>query len=469
VQEHLTTRQAEPIRTPSSLLYPSIPKDRRTRRALTAKAIRVYERGLSLSETANEVKAARYVLEQLFKQTGYKLRPMGEGVRLAKLGRRRQNFEHPAHPGEGPASSWSKVKLYCIDRKSCEEIAKELNRAYPCVYWDLRDMGLPSGRPCYDEWGEVFDREALRRLARISGLKPTQLSPKIGIPFATLEAALSKRKPQQQLDLDTARKAVEFETSLFKQLRRGEHYSQARVIRTFLPNLSQKYSLTLGVLHRLSEALDRNSAWSVAEFKEYLCEQAFAETKGRVSGDMFRRFLPWAPRLMPFLESELGALRGVHHQPVAWRVIAKSLGTTWEIIRRLTNRAQAQQVEPIPPAEMRAFILFSAGTNGHGRTATEARPTKKRRTKDTLARFTVAAYLELQRTSEWDMGPILYPAQNIRDNAYRSAYQHLRENRTEIDAEKVRLQDLTPAEKLAKAEAARSVYHPEDKPKLPLH
>jgi len=77
--------------------------------------------------------------------------------------------------------------------------------------------------------------------------------------------------------------------------------------------------------------------------------------------------------------------------------------------------------------------------------AAEAKP--KRRTKETKAKIVVGAYLELRGGwSEWDMGPVLYPEQRNRDKGYKDVYKFLRENRIELDAEKVRLQTFSLAE-----------------------
>jgi hypothetical protein len=108
-----------------------------------------------------------------------------------------------------------------------------------------------------------------------------------------------------------------------------------------------------------------------------------------------------------------------------------------------------------------------AEANGNQNTPPER---KKRRTRDTVKRISVAAYLELRGWSEWEMGPVLYPSQNIKDNAYRSVYQFLREteNRRDIDAEKSRFLQLSHPQQLREAESARAFYHPSTKPKASL-
>ncbi len=130
-----------------------------------------------------------------------------------------------------------------------------------------------------------------------------------------------------------------------------------------------------------------------------------------------------------------------------------------EVLHERNRQWRAKQAAKLAEAQR---ILESATITARGATA---KP--KRRTKDTTARITVAAYLHLQRESFWDMGPYLYPKQNIRDNAYKSVCKLFKDYRTDIDTEWSRLGQLAVAIQKAEAGAALSVYHPTAKLPFP--
>jgi hypothetical protein len=378
-------------------------KDRREMhpsRSQTRKILRGYltERR-SLSDTSRQYGIKRGVVERVLKQGGHKLRPVGEAVRLAKIGRPRPTLTLATHPGERTVDKWKIVELR-IAGKSNQEIAKLLNRAWPSIYIALRGMGFPVGTgvsACYS-FGELFDRAALRRLRQISGFNVTSLAEQLGVPFATLEVALSTRKSQSQMHLKTARKASEWRASLFRSLmsnasrhpgRQTDKYGQSRVIVTFFPNLRARYLCLLEVLHQLGKKLRDNPEWSLDRLQQHLCEQAMGEKAGISRGDLFRRFLPWAPELTPFLAGKLQDLQGVRYQRIAWEILAGSLGTTAPIISAVINPAQAQRIRPIPPEEMRWLILKLAA----------AAPTLQigRKREDAVA----ARVAEVKKTMSW--------------------------------------------------------------------
>jgi hypothetical protein len=342
-----------------------------TNRAEQARANKIltvyFEERRSLSETARQLAIKRSRVESVIKRAGLKLRPMGEGVRLSKLGRSRLKLSLRDHPKAMAADKWKIVELK-VAGKSNQEIARLLDRAQPSIYYALRKIGFPGGTgvtACYG-FGEVFDRSALRHLHEISGLNVTELAKTFGMPFATLDAALSRRKPTKQLHFKTARAALGWRGDLFWYLmsnasrhpgKQTTKYSQSRVLLTLFPNLRKKYLFLLEVLRQLAKKLRENPEWSRNQLQQYLCEQAKEESFRKNRGDLFIRFLPWAPELMPFLAQKLPILRGVHHQRLAWEVIAGPLCTTAPIISEIINPSQVKKINPIPPEQMRWLIL----------------------------------------------------------------------------------------------------------------
>jgi hypothetical protein len=229
-------------------------------------------------------------------------------------------------------------------------------------------MGFSGEKRTTSFWscGEIFDRSAVREIHKLSGLNVTEFANALGVPFGTLESLLSSRANEKRPHFQTAKKVAEWRGDLFSYLMSNAtrnpgantcKYSQSRVIRTFFPQLGAKYSLLLQVLHRLQKVLRENPTWGADQLQEYFWSQAVQEKAGKSKGNLFKRFLPWAPELMPHLRSKIDRVLGVHHQPIAWEILAGWLGTTAPIISALINPSQARAIRPIPPEQMRWLIL----------------------------------------------------------------------------------------------------------------
>jgi hypothetical protein len=139
----------------------------------------------------------------------------------------------------------------------------------------------------------------------------------------------------------------------------GHEWGQSSILLAFCPNLRDRYSFLLKVLQRLAPTLRENPKWKRHHLEQHLCNQAMLEEAGRSPGDLFRGFLPWAPKLMPLIAEKLEDLRGVHHGPLALEIIAKSLGTTAAIVTGVMYPSGAKPIRQIPPKEMRGLILTS--------------------------------------------------------------------------------------------------------------
>src|SRR5512133_1801035 len=180
------------------------------------------------------------------KKAGYKARPSGEAVTAALIGRPRPTLSLHTHPGELTVDKWKIVELKAAG-KTNREIAQRLNRAQPTIYLSLRSMGFAAGAGVapYYSWGELFDAAALNDIHAMSGLRVIDFARELGLSYDTLWQQLTgKRKLGQSLRTKTARSASEWRGRLFQYVmsctgahRRCITGGQARVIRTFFPNL----------------------------------------------------------------------------------------------------------------------------------------------------------------------------------------------------------------------------------------
>lgn len=407
--------------------------------------------GLSLSETARKYDVKRSRVEGEFKKRGLKLRSMGEGVRLSKLGRPRVRLSLKPGPRAVAADKWKIVELKAAG-KSNLEIAKELNRAQVSIYLALRKMGFPPGAPCYS-FGEIFDRPALRHLHDLSGLLVKELAKELGMPFATIEAALSERYPARQIHFNTAQRASQWRTGLFRQLlsnavrrpHRQDQYSQATILLTFFPRLRERYLLFQQVLDELAKKLRENPEWSLSQLQQFLIAQAVGEKAGRIQGDLFTRFLPLAPHLTPFLGKRLADLRGVHHQRIALESMASALGTTASTVSRLANPTQARALRSIVPRDMREVILKWHGDER-----------KRKLSDDTELRIELAACLRIEGLKNLAMKHQLFPRQSISSNAKDSTKKFFLRHESHVRAAQERMTVMSHGERIRIAKSARA-------------
>jgi AraC-like DNA-binding protein len=319
-----------------------------------SKIVGPYKDGLSLAQVAARTHVNVNEVRRVIKEAGC-MRSKAEGIRLVKRGRSRDS-----------ADMWIRVKLRIIERKSIQEIAKQLKLTPEAINSSLHRMGWPV-KACHS-FGEVFDRAALRRLKEMSGLEVPDLAQELSMPVGTLEGLLSTRRPDDELRFDTARKIVEWRNGLFFRLlpkasRHSGHgrHSRQSIILAFFPNLGESYQFLMEVLHRLAKPLPKNLQWEGQhELQGYLCEQAMRETAeekaGTSPGHLFRRFLSWAPDLMPFLAEKLEDLRGVHHRELAWEIMAGSLGTKAQFISGLDSPSRVRRTKQISPDQMSRLI-----------------------------------------------------------------------------------------------------------------
>jgi hypothetical protein len=331
--------------------------------AVKSQIVRWYKQGLTVRQVQAKVHTDVMLIAAVIREARL-MRANGE----ARRGR----------PTPRSADKWRMVEGRIIEGKSTQEIAKELHRASPSnINRALRGMGWPfTGKPghivCHS-FGEVLDRPALRQLKKMSGLDVAKLAQELSMRFATLRYLLNPtRLPGQELAFDTALKIRRWWENLFFSLMSdapanpttSHRFGKSSIVLAFFPKLRERYSLLLKVLQRLAEDLRKNLKCERHELEQHLCVQAMleeAEEKaGRSPGHLFRRFLPWAPKLMPFLAEKLQDLRGGQPiAPIARKIIAKSLHTTEAMIWTVIN--EANRIRPISPQEMQVLILKRDG------------------------------------------------------------------------------------------------------------
>jgi hypothetical protein len=276
------------------------------------------------------------------------------------------------HPGEGPADKWTIADL-TVKGTGPVKIGLQLNRSPEAIRGAARGMGFlrvntggggnsDNRAPIYN-FGDVFDPSTVRCLKCTLDFSTARLAKSAGVKQKQLEKALRPRS--KQVSSGTARKIIAWrDGQVIPQLlssapkRQGAEkhsYGPRRILKTFFPNLHEKYSLLIEALGHLRRWLNERPNRSINDLKQHLCEQAMLETAGELRGKLFTHFLRWAPELMPFLEVNFVRLRGdrgLRPRILALEAIASYWGTTAETV----NQVVRLKVDAIPPGEMHWLI-----------------------------------------------------------------------------------------------------------------
>jgi hypothetical protein len=437
------------------------------KQSATAEMVGLYKGGLSVDEVSEQTQINRNIVARVIDDSGL-MRTVGQGISLIKRGR----------PSPKSFDKWKAIELRRAG-KSNQEIAQQLNRrSQGNIAAGFKSMGYPFKQ--YHSFGEVFDRAVLRDLKEMSDLTVPELALELGMRRGTLAPQVSTtRIPGQELDFDTARKIAQRRESLFFRLMSnapanptsGDKFGQSSIVLAFFPKLRDRYSFLREVLDRLAPTLRKNLEWKRHELEQHLCAQAMLEKAGKVPGDLFVRFLPWAPELMPLIAEKLQDLRGVDHGPLALKIIAGALRTTEAMIWTVIN--EAKRIRPIPPKKMRELILLQNRADGVvdqqqqaeleavkaevQRLRNQQRDERDER-RDPL--ITLAVWLSLQGVKKGAMWAELYPGHRKKAAVDKTKKLFKRRSK-DMQDEKSRLSALSETECQAEAEWARSQISPQ--------
>lgn len=271
-------------------------------------------------------------------------------------GRPRLNLKVRGH--DTAALKWPMLCL-AVEGKSCKAIAKEVDRFFTTVWADLAALGF-SGRAAFHDLGERWMAANVLQLKTATGLSVAELSERAGLPDAFKDAVW---RPRTRFNPALVRKLVAWRDNVLRALlvpdsrrsRGVERLNRSEVLKTFLPNLRARHKLLRAALSKMRAFLRVYPDAGAEELKTYLCEQAMLEVSGESSGDVFKRFLPWAPQLMPFLGKNIDRLR--RHDGHLWPLAWEALGARWDASPKLVEAAIRARTRRIAPREMRFLIL----------------------------------------------------------------------------------------------------------------
>jgi hypothetical protein len=277
------------------------------------------------------------------------------------------------HKGERPARPWL-IVCELAQGNTDADIGKKLSRDFSTIADDARNFGF-SGRRCQYDFGDRFLAGSIQQLKKATGLSASQLSTEVGVSSKILADQLRRRSETLRTDPEVARKFILWRDNLVRRLLANiskpaldlEKHSGSSLLKTLFPKLHEKRRLLRQILTWCRHFLREKPDAGIIELQDYLCRLAAIEPSQR---NLFVRFLPWTPELMPFLEANLKRVRG---PGTLWQLtdeaIAKRLGTTPAIVGSVSR----SRVRTIPAQEMRRLIRAFAFPSPQNRRTTGKR------------------------------------------------------------------------------------------------
>lgn len=227
----------------------------------------------------------------------------------------------------GYEESLDKWKLVCslVKGDRYPEIGKKLHRNFATVRQSAIAMGFPKGGgdrrldSVLYNLGDPLDGSTVTALKNACGLSPQMFAELTGVTSQNVRQITCSAYKQRRVEPETAAKIIGWRDGLIsaalsvnwsKKKRGREGISGPAVIRTLFPKLGEKYQLLLKVLKGCRRWKEFRACVTAEEIGALLCDRAQLETGQDISDKVFAPFLPWAPELMPFLNSNLVRITG---------------------------------------------------------------------------------------------------------------------------------------------------------------
>ncbi len=367
------------------------------------------------------------------------------------------------------------------------EIGEAVGLKGRAVWQRLGYLGFPSGNPCRFLHGEPLARKHFADLRSDFGTTMlliarsvaenadyevkrkggTYFGGKIHYPsgkvprtyYNSLSNCLSRHKPEDVLPvrfadlvLDVRRRWTEafcVESVAGKRVR--------NFLASELRDLPIQQAQLLEAMRSLRTWLRaRNGSVKPSEILNWICDQSREEVATRKAGLGFRALMFLWPELKDVNEKRPGLLAGRRFiGEGADELLARAYGAAPFQI----HCAAHKKFTPLDPRTLGQRIRGEFGRAAED--AAEKRGHRKKRGRrgellgDTPARITVAAYLRLYGTSDYQMAAQLYPLHSTKPGAWNAAKTFFRRQRDNITQEQLRLGVLPKVERMARFAAAQ--------------
>lgn len=265
-------------------------------------------------------------------------------------------------------STTKKWPIVCgiVRGKTYEQIGGELNpqRFFTTVWAWARKMGFcgktTRARPAFYDFDEPVTAEAVRTLRNITGLSVPQFAKRTNLITSVIADAIRPR--HKGIQPGTSKKIIVWRDDLIRHLlmtaavptRGQDRYSGSRILKTFFPDLRLKRALLLRVMRWCRSSASVTLTMNANDLGEQFCAQAMLEVRRQGSHEwLFARFLPWAPDLIGFFQTNLRLLKGEGN---LWPLADAAIAQRWDTTPHVLSSAWRLRSTAIPPDEMRRLI-----------------------------------------------------------------------------------------------------------------
>lgn len=291
------------------------------------------------------------------------------------------------------------------------EIGEIVNRTEGAVHYALESVGL-AGEPAVYDCGQPCTSPILIQLRDASGLTASEFAKKVGVPERQFVEATrpSRAAKNRRVHPDLARKVIGWREKLLRRIfervqasHSADAVNKPRILKTLVPNLSQNYSILVGVLRRLQEALRNEPANERQSLPDYFCTQAKREVRSGHKG-IFVEFLAWAPDLIPSIEENRARIK---ESELVSEMAHELLAARWKLTRNMVFEGLKARTRKIPRSEMRYRILALSRSPGAPEKPTHHRHDARFRQQvdAVLSRFTKGAEILARARREFPGKP----------------------------------------------------------------
>jgi hypothetical protein len=270
------------------------------------------------------------------------------------------------HRGEKPLRHWL-VLCLIVQGKNAVEAGKILNRDNDTVLYIASELNLQCASSRLYDFGKPMTYAYGLRLQMALGLDRETFASLFGMPRLLAYRISVRHLANSRIAHAHARSIIEVRDWFIRRIRElaGKHrrggpnstrVDSTRFLMAALPDLPRTYVSLRQILVRSRQFLRNAPEAGIDEWHDWLCAQARLETGGRLPGNLFTKFLPFAPEISQFVEEKLAALRapGGSVRQLAAEILASRLKVSSSLIRHCNEK------RPLPPSDAEHLILTTS-------------------------------------------------------------------------------------------------------------
>lgn len=245
-----------------------------------------------------------------------------------------------------------------VHGKPFAEIAKQVDTHRDWARHYAAQLGLGSGWRRFDLGSRVTNGSQLQ-LLKGTGLNSRQFAEVFAVPRSVAEAFLNPNAANHDVSPTHAKSIIDARDRLISEIewlslstahRWGPNL--AKCVRSLIPDLPPIFKVLRSGLALTRRYLRANPKATIADWQDWLCDEALREIKQKRRDAPFAAFLPLAAELSPMIEAEFGSIRSVGRIVyVAARVLGARFSVGYSAI------LHGARSDRLPSLELKVWIL----------------------------------------------------------------------------------------------------------------